>query len=295
MEDFQLLDHFTDGVMLLDRQWKFRNVDRAAARLLKRPSTELIGREIWAEYPDLVGSSYEKAYRQAARTGLPDTATEFYAPLDTWFEARAFPCEDGITVLVRDVTEARAMSVRLSEQATYDALTGLINWRELVIRLHRLIDDGTANSVDVLFIDLDRFKEINESFGHAAGEEVLRVIGERISGSLGERACASRIGGDEFVVLVVDAPEDEAARVARSIMVRMREHIETPSVRTSVSASIGLAQYSFAAANADQLLRNADTAMYQAKRLGGSHVRSFSKEDAQRLSHRLRRWPERLQ
>ncbi|ALL70698.1 diguanylate cyclase/phosphodiesterase with PAS/PAC sensor (plasmid) [Paraburkholderia caribensis MBA4] len=288
MEDFQVLDHITDGVMLLDRQWKFRNVNRTAARLLKRPSTELIGREIWAEYPDLVGSSYEKAYRQAAGTGLPSTATEFYAPLDTWFEARAFPCEDGITVLVRDVTEARAMSERLSEQAARDALTGLINRRELLTRLSGLVDEGTANSIDVLFIDLDRFKEINDSFGHAAGDEVLRVIGKRLSDSLGERAYASRIGGDEFVVFLVDAPEDEAARVARNITVCVRERIETPSVRASVSASIGLARYPLSAANADELLRNADTAMYQAKRLGGSHVWSFSNEDAKRLSHRLR-------
>ncbi|KXV03158.1 hypothetical protein CR51_18310 [Caballeronia megalochromosomata] len=288
MEDFQVLDHITDGVMLLDRQWKFRNVNRTAARLFKRPSTELIGREIWAEYPDLVGSSYEKAYRQAAETGLPSITTEFYAPLDTWFEARAFPCEGGITVLVRDVTEARAMSARLSEQATHDVLTGLINRRELLTRLHRLVDDGTADSVDVLFIDLDRFKEINDSFGHAAGDEVIRVIGERLSGSLGERAYASRIGGDEFVIFLVDAPEDEAARVARNIIGRLRERIETPSVRASVGASIGLARYPMSAASADLLLRNADTAMYQAKRLGGSHVWSFSKEDSQRLSHRLR-------
>ncbi len=288
MEDFQVLDHITDGVMVLDRQWKFRNVNRTAARLLKRPSTELIGREIWAEYPDLVGSGYERAYRQAAGTGLPGTATEFYAPLGAWFEARAFPCEEGITVLVRDVTEARAMSERLSEQAAHDALTGLINRRELLTRLRRLVDEGTAHSIDVLFIDLDRFKEINDSFGHAAGDEVLRVIGARLSGSAGERACASRIGGDEFVVFLVDAPEDEAARVARNIIGRVRERIETPSVRASVSASIGLARYPCSAASADELLRNADTAMYQAKRLGGSHVWSFSQEDAQRLSHRLR-------
>jgi diguanylate cyclase len=288
VEDFQVLDHITDGVMLLDRQWKFRNVNRTAARLLKRPATELIGREIWAEYPDLVGSSYEQAYRQAAGTGLPGTATEFYAPLDTWFEARAFPCEDGITVLVRDVTEARAMSERLAEQAAHDALTGLMNRRELLSRLSGIIDEGTAHSIDVLFIDLDRFKEINDSFGHAAGDEVLRVIGERLSGSLGDRAFASRIGGDEFVVFLVDAPEDEAERVAGNIMVSVRERIETPSVRASVSASIGLAQYPLSAANADELLRNADTAMYRAKRLGGSHVWSFNKEDAQRLSQRLR-------
>jgi diguanylate cyclase len=286
--DFEVLDHITDGVMLLDRQWKFRNVNRTAVRLLQRPSTELIGRDIWAEYPDLIGSSYEKAYRQAAETGLPCTVTEFYAPLDAWFEARAFPCDGGITVLLRDVSEARAMSERLSGQAAHDALTGLINRRELLARLKCLVDEGAAASVDLLFIDLDRFKEINDSFGHAAGDEVLRVIGERLALLIGEGAHASRIGGDEFVVFLVDAPEGQAAHVAGNVIARMRECIETPCVRASVNASIGLARYPVSAANAHELLRNADTAMYHAKRSGGARVHSFGKEDAQRLSNRLR-------
>ncbi|HEX7936550.1 MAG TPA: diguanylate cyclase, partial [Paraburkholderia sp.] len=179
MENFQILDHITDGIMALDREWKFRNINRTAARLFKRRSTDLLGREIWAEYPDLIGSSYEAAYRQAAETGMPSTATDFYAPLGTWFEVRAFPSDDGIVVLVRDVTEARAISERLSRQATHDELTGLINRRELLLRLNSLVDEGAAASVDLLFIDLDRFKDINDSFGHAAGDEVLRVIGER--------------------------------------------------------------------------------------------------------------------
>nr|WP_284506764.1 GGDEF and EAL domain-containing protein [Caballeronia sp. GAFFF1] len=287
-DGFHLLDHITDGVMLLDRQWRFRSVNGTAARLLQLPSAELIGRGIWAAYPDLVGTGYEKAYRQAADTGLPTTVTEFYAPLDAWFEARAFPCEDGITVLVRDVSEARRMSERLSNQAAHDALTGLINRRELLNRLSDLVDGRIADSVDLLFIDLDRFKEINDSVGHAAGDEVLRVIGQRVSASIGGRAHASRIGGDEFVVFLVDAPDGEAERVARDIIARMRERIDTLSVHASVSASIGLARYPVSAGNADELLRNADTAMYHAKRLGGSRVWSFGQEDAQRLSNRLR-------
>jgi diguanylate cyclase (GGDEF)-like protein len=288
MESFQILDHITDGVMALDREWKFRNINRTAARLLKRRSEDLLGREIWAEYPDLIGSSYETAYRQAAETGMPSTATEFYAPLGTWFEVRAFPCDDGLIVLVRDVTEARAISERLSRQATHDELTGLINRRELLLRLNRLVDEGAAASVDLLFIDLDRFKDINDSFGHAAGDEVLRVIGERLSAMLTEGAHVSRIGGDEFVIFLVDAPEGEAARVARDVTLRMREPIQTPCVRASVGASIGVARYPISASNAGELLRNADTAMYHAKRAGGSHVWSFGKEDAQRLSHRRR-------
>jgi diguanylate cyclase (GGDEF)-like protein len=288
VESFQILDHITDGVMALDREWKFRNINRTAARLLKRRSEDLLGREIWAEYPDLIGSSYETAYRQAAETGMPSTATEFYAPLGTWFEVRAFPCDDGLIVLVRDVTEARAISERLSRQATHDELTGLINRRELLLRLNRLVDEGAAASVDLLFIDLDRFKDINDSFGHAAGDEVLRVIGERLSAMLTEGAHVSRIGGDEFVIFLVDAPEGEAARVARDVTLRMREPIQTPCVRASVGASIGVARYPISASNAGELLRNADTAMYHAKRAGGSHVWSFGKEDAQRLSHRRR-------
>jgi len=288
VESFQILDHITDGVMALDREWKFRNINRTAARLLKRRSEDLLGREIWAEYPDLIGSSYETAYRQAAETGMPSTATEFYAPLGTWFEVRAFPCDDGLIVLVRDVTEARAISERLSRQATHDELTGLINRRELLLRLNRLVDEGAAASVDLLFIDLDRFKDINDSFGHAAGDEVLRVIGERLSDMLTEGAHVSRIGGDEFVIFLVDAPEGEAARVARDVTLRMREPIQTPCVRASVGASIGVARYPISASNAGELLRNADTAMYHAKRAGGSHVWSFGKEDAQRLSHRRR-------
>jgi len=288
MEDFQVLDHITDGVMSLDREWKFRNINRTAARLLKRRPADLLGQEIWAEYPDLIGSSYETAYRQAAETGLPSSATAFYAPLDTWFEVRAFPCEDGLIVLVRDVTEARAISELLSRQATHDELTGLINRRELLLRLNRLIDEGAADSVDLLFIDLDRFKDINDSFGHAAGDEVLRVVGERLSDLLTERIHASRIGGDEFVIFLVDAPEGEAARVAREVIVRMREPVQTPSVRAPVGASIGVARYPVSASDAGELLRNADTAMYHAKRAGGSQVWSFGKEDAQRLAHRLR-------
>ncbi|MDR5752226.1 MULTISPECIES: EAL domain-containing protein [unclassified Caballeronia] len=288
MEDFQVLDHITDGVMSLDSNWKFRNLNRTAARLLKRRPADLLGREIWAEYPDLIGSSYEAAYRQAAETGMPSTATDFYPPLGAWFEVRAFPCDDGVIVLVRDVTEARAISERLSRQATHDELTGLINRRELLLRLNRLVDEGAAASVDLLFIDLDRFKDINDSFGHAAGDEVLRAIGERLSDMLAERAHVSRIGGDEFVIFLVDAPEGEAARVARDVLVRMREPIQTPCVRASVGASIGLARYPISASSAHELLRNADTAMYHAKRAGGSHVWSFGKEDAQRLSHRLR-------
>lgn len=288
MEDFQILDYITDGVMALDREWKFRNINRTAARLLKRRAEDLLSREIWAEYPDLIGSSYEAAYRQAAETGAPSTATDFYAPLGTWFEVRAFPCDDGVIVLVRDVTEARAISERLLRQATHDELTGLINRRELLLRLNCLVDEGAAESVDLLFIDLDRFKDINDSFGHTAGDEVLRVIGQRLSELLGERAHVSRIGGDEFVIFLVDASPGEATCIARDVIVRMRDPIQTPYIRTSVGASIGVARYPMSASNAGELLRNADTAMYHAKRAGGSHVWSFSKEDAQRLSHRLR-------
>lgn len=103
---------------------------------------------------------------------------------------------------------------RLLRQATHDELTGLIHRRELLLRLNCLADEGAADSVDLHFIDLDRFKDINDSFGHAAGDEVLRAIGQRLSESLGERAHVSRIGGDQFVCGCLARKMRSASRIA---------------------------------------------------------------------------------
>jgi predicted signal transduction protein with EAL and GGDEF domain len=184
MEEFDVMDHITDGVMWLDQAWNFRYVNRSAQRLLRRDSTDLLDTQIWREYPDLVGSAYERAYRGAALTGEIRTATEYYPPLETWFEVRAFPASHGVVVLFRDVTQERSAQEELQRQASYDDLTGLYNRREMMRRLDEAIHTRPDSSIALLFVDLDKFKDINDSFGHNVGDGFLLEIADRLGATV---------------------------------------------------------------------------------------------------------------
>lgn len=163
----------------------------------------------------------------------------------------------------------RRVEAQLKHDALHDALTGLPNRSYLLerldwlqSRLHRRPDQRFA----VMFLDVDRFKLINDSMGHHAGDAVLREIGRRLSGVLRAPDMVARVGGDEFAVLVADAPGPEpVVRVARRMLEVLDEPMIVEGKRLFASASIGISLCDRAQPTATDLLRNADTAMYRAK------------------------------
>jgi diguanylate cyclase (GGDEF)-like protein len=184
----------------------------------------------------------------------------------------------------------------LLRQAYYDSLTGLPNRQLFKDRLEQQLaiarrgDSGCA----LLFIDLDRFKNVNDSLGHTAGDELLKAAADRLAATLRESDTLARIGGDEFTVI---APE-MSAREATALAGRIHEALTTPldiqGVACVVQASIGVALFPHDGSDAEMLIRNADTAMYRAKAAGGATVAFFEEamnENAVRrlrLEHRLR-------
>jgi diguanylate cyclase (GGDEF)-like protein/PAS domain S-box-containing protein len=180
----------------------------------------------------------------------------------------------------RDVTEHRRMQSELVHQAFHDPLTGLANqalFRDRVghatTRLRR-----QDNQLAVLFIDLDDFKTVNDSLGHAAGDDLLRNVGERLTQCLRDGDTAARLGGDEFAVLIEDLDDlDVAKKIAERIVTALQEPVLLGSKHVSATASIGIA-YGSAGACADDMLRNADLAMYTAKGNGKNCVSVFANE-----------------
>ncbi|URL58675.1 EAL domain-containing protein [Luteibacter flocculans] len=187
----------------------------------------------------------------------------------------------GTLVIVRDVTDQRRYEERLNHQATHDELTGLPNRRALRERLDELV---AAASVDgtglmVLFVDLDHFKVINDALGHALGDQVLRDVTLRLGDALGGAGQVGRFGGDEFVAML---PFEGSPAKAIDILPRIQRAIEEPlevaGTLQRLKCSIGVAFATRDGADADTLIRNADTAMYDAKRSGRHTWRCYSAE-----------------
>jgi diguanylate cyclase (GGDEF)-like protein len=181
--------------------------------------------------------------------------------------------------LALSVRRLRALTEERQRQAMTDELTGLGNRRQLF----HLLDSFFVDSADprtaqrnlaFLFIDLDHFKEINDSFGHSAGDDLLRQLGPRLSSSLRSSDILVRVGGDEFGVLIMDATATYASSVAERLMARLEEPFVLDSVTVGISASIGIATAPSDAADSAGLLRCADLAMYRAK-LGTSSIEIY--------------------
>ncbi len=182
-----------------------------------------------------------------------------------------------------DISDRKDLEDQLRHQALHDPLTGLPNRVLFVDRVsHALVRRGADDrAIAVLFVDLDDFKGINDSQGHAAGDELLRLAAVRLSGVLRAEDTPCRLGGDEFAFLLEDAQgthaQDVAARIlaALAIPFELRGHTATLSASIGIAIRGGLSNVITSADSADELLRDADTAMYAAKSLGKGRVQVF--------------------
>ncbi|CAG2159994.1 sensor domain-containing protein [Cupriavidus numazuensis] len=276
-----MIDSLSDGFMSIDRWWRFTYLNNTAERYLRQERKNLLGRNIWQCYPDLVDSGYYRIYQQTAASGLPGRHTDYYAPLGTWFEARSFHHDDGITVLFRDVTREHEHAAQLEFEASHDYLTGLANRRKCMEALTLAVAEAASPSstdgasLALLFIDLDHLKEVNDAFGHAVGDELLRGFAKRLLAIPEPAFFAARVGGDEFVLLLRNTTESAAEAFAHSVLNVLAVPFEACGRSVSLSASIGIALLRKEPESAEDLLSHADTAMYAAKSSGGFPVRTY--------------------
>ena len=197
------------------------------------------------------------------------------------------PTVSGIVLNTRDVTERTALQAQLEHQAFHDPLTDLANRALFRDRVdHALQRRGAPDEpISVLFLDVDDFKTINDSLGHSAGDMLLKELAERIRGCLRAGDTASRLGGDEFAILLEET--DSAEVVAERIGEALREPIKLEGKEVYVTVSIGISVSELAQGGADELLRNADAAMYTAKTRGKAHSVVFNPDMHLRALRRL--------
>ncbi|MEA5567871.1 CHASE2 domain-containing protein [Anabaena sp. UHCC 0399] len=180
--------------------------------------------------------------------------------------------------LFRSNSELKLKEDRLRYLAYHDSLTGLPNRKFFAEQLQESIDWAHNNHLllGILFLDLDGFKQVNDTLGHEIGDRLLVTIGQRLSNSLRASDTVSRLGGDEFTVLLRAIPNEQVAdKVAEKILASISEPIVLAGYTTKVSASIGISIYPVTGQDADTLLKQADAAMYRAKNLGKNRYEFF--------------------
>jgi diguanylate cyclase (GGDEF)-like protein/PAS domain S-box-containing protein len=198
----------------------------------------------------------------------------------------------GYRGIARDVTAQKQAEAEALRLATYDPLTGLPNRTLLVDRIDRAIEQARRrknNCVAVLFVDIDRFKTLNESYGHGAGDKVLRQFSGRLSDLLRAGDTLCRFGSDEFVAVLEDVKSVAYIEtVANNILEVLSQPVDIDGVPYQTTASVGISLYPEDAGDVEKLLRNADLAMYEAKATGGGRFRFYADEMNRRVAARAK-------
>ena len=302
-----LVEASQDAIISTSADDVIRSWNAAAERMFGYRSTEIIGQPIAVLIPEelraesLGGIDRNLRHGRSIRRMRTVSLRKDGSRIEVETTAAPILSGDneviGIASITRDVTAEVAAERALAEselrfrsQALTDALTGLPN-RAL---LHDVLADALLGLradpgfVGVLFLDLDRFKVVNDSLGHEAGDDLLRRVGQHISQVLGVKDTLTRFGGDEFVIVphAIAGPED-LITLAKRILAVFARPIRLGDIDVTSAASIGLALTSDATCTAESLLRNADLAMYRAKSRGGGAYEVFDQEMLDRAKERL--------
>ncbi|HUP98155.1 MAG TPA: EAL domain-containing protein [Usitatibacter sp.] len=261
--------------------------NEALLRLTGYKHDELVGSEI-LQY---VAPAYREAALDAVRRGLEHAyESEILARdgtvIPVEFEGRSLPFNGKLYRLsvVRDIRRRKASQARIDFMAHHDLLTGLPNRALLLDRLEFILATARrrATQAAILFIDLDNFKTVNDSLGHAAGDALLKIIAARIPAALRGVDVVSRHGGDEFLVVLPELEGDQGpVPVAEKLLAAVSEPMELEGQSISVSPSIGIALFPRDGETPEALIKNADAAMYLAKERGRSNYQFFNERLAQ--------------
>jgi diguanylate cyclase (GGDEF)-like protein len=283
LDDFYIFDGVADtsGAIV---DFRFSYINPNAERRLQTQRESLIGKILTEVRPFMISSRLIERYREVVRTGVPFCCEVF---LDderikaTWLNVQVVKLGDGIAITSRDVTERKRLDDHVQYLAHYDQLTGLPNRTLLQDRLRQALlrAQRYGHKVAVFMLDIDHFKRINDSLGHADGDALLRTVGQRLLSVVRETDTVARMGGDEFVIVMPDFTSlEDVKRCGRQIVETAAQPVRIGEREIKITVSVGLCIYPDYGLGIDDLLKNADAAMYAIKDKGRNGFQMFAEE-----------------
>jgi len=277
-------DSIRDLISIQDTQYRLVRINRAYSEAFAQVSGTLIGSHCYEVVHGTNDPIADCPHRQVLQSGVPASIDIFEPRLGVYLEVSCSPIirEDGTiegTVhIAKNITERKRMEEKLTQMATLDNLTGLPNRALLSDRFDIALANAQRKKDKMAFmiLDLDRFKNINDSYGHLVGDMLLVAVAGRLTALVRKGDPVARIGGDAFAVLLPETKElNDASQVAQKIIQAFHDPFIIDSRQLSVTTSIGISQFPQDGEDLETLAKNADTAMYQAKEEGRNMYRLF--------------------
>ena len=296
-----VVDTALDAIVSADATGRIVSWNPAAERMFGYAAEEVVGRPLTILMPEGVREAHERGVDRFSSSGAARIIGRTVELEAVRADGTAFPIELSLSTwttdegrffsgVIRDITERRCAQEKLAHQALHDPLTGLPNRTLVLDRIGQALARSARHdwSVAVLFFDVDRFKVVNDSLGHSAGDALLVLVVERLQALLRPGDTMSRLGGDEFLVV---CEEVEGLDQARHLAGRLSEAFKSPFVlgerEMFATASLGIAVGRAPTSTPESLLRDADAAMYRAKERGRDRCEVFDEDMRAQLLRRL--------
>jgi diguanylate cyclase (GGDEF)-like protein len=259
-----VLESTSDNVLVLDHDWNVAYFNQRAMQTIAQPDTLRIGVSIWELFPNAATSGEGDRYKAAVASREPVEFEHYLPDEDIWVGINAYPTPDGISIFFRDITAQRRAREEIAHMARHDPLTGLGNRLLFQEMLSQALSSGQP--VATLMLDLDHFKEVNDTLGHPVGDAVLIETARRLRSCLRPQDSIARLGGDEFAVIVAGySGRTELLRLSQRLLdSAMAPHL-IDGLTVRVGASAGIAMAVLGKDDADRVFKNADIALYIAK------------------------------
>ncbi len=295
-----VIESANDAIILADSKGIIISWNKGAQLIFGYQEKDVLGKNLQIIIPEKFREAHHKGMKRFNSTGKPHVIGKTVELFGLRKDGSEFPIElslaawleDGETYfssIIRDITERKKAEEKINQMVYRDPLTGLPNRHLLNDRLTLALDQASENkqTIGIMFIDLDRFKYINDTLGHAIGDRLLIEVSKRVQSCMGKADTLSRQGGDEFVVLLPNTTSDEITKKAHQIIdLFTQSFMLEPEM--FVTPSIGISLYPTDGKDIETLIKNADTAMYRAKEQGRNNFQYYTPDMNEVVSQKMK-------
>ncbi len=275
----QILERMSDAFFSLNEDSCFSKINRSAENMLGYHHDQLVGRSVW----DVITNEFAVELRQNLKKAISEGHSvhfEWFFPCrERWYACQIYPQHGNVSTYFHDITDHKKAEQALSYQANHDALTGLPNRSLLLDRLEQILSRAPWHDrfVAVLFFNLDRFTFVNDTLGHRAGDLVITTVASRLTSCVRDGDTIARVGGDEFVVVLVDVANTEDVQIiTQRFLNTLAQPLNISGQELFVTASMGVSLYPNDGREASVLMEKASTAMHRAKVQGENTVALYA-------------------